>query len=340
MTESSRYAQAGVDIDAGDRVKKRIAELCRNTFTPRVLHRDGAFGGMFSLDDLKMKSPVLVSSVDGVGTKVKVASAHGQHRGIGMDLVNHCIDDLLCCGARPLMFLDYFACHKLDNNVLLQLVEGMSDACRAAGMSLIGGETAQMSDVYAPGEYDLAGTIIGAVERDGVLDGKSIQPGDVLFGLPSSGLHTNGYTLARKILLEEAGLDLSSTPDGLGRPLGDVLLEPHRSYLAEFDKASAAVTIKGVAHITGGGFEGNINRILPEGCGARVNAGAWTPPPLFMLMQTLGKVNPNEMYRVFNMGIGLILIVSEKDGDTLRSLFEEGVIAGEVIAGDRVTVEI
>lgn len=339
MSQSSRYAQAGVDIDAGDRVKTRIAELVRGTFSPRVLHRDGAFGGLFSLGDLGLKKPVLVSSVDGVGTKVKVASACGSHRGIGADLVNHCIDDILVCGARPLYFLDYYACHTLDNDVLLQVVEGMTDACKAAGMSLIGGETAQMTDVYAPGEYDLAGTIVGAVDEDEIIDGQGIQPGDVLYGLPSSGLHTNGYTLARKVLLDEARLDLGSDPGELTAPLGEALLAPHRSYLSEFAAIRESVTIKGMAHITGGGFKGNISRVLPDGCQAIVETASWETPALFRLIQSHGEISDEEMYRVFNMGIGFIFIVSPSDADILAARLPEGQRIGAVQPGDGVIVK-
>ncbi|MDP8243993.1 MAG: phosphoribosylformylglycinamidine cyclo-ligase [Candidatus Hinthialibacter antarcticus] len=336
MAEPSRYAQAGVDIDAGDRVKKRIIQLARDTFTPGVLHRDGAFGGLYSLANLNLKKPVLVSSVDGVGTKVKVATMCGDHSGIGADLVNHCIDDILTCGAQPLLFLDYYACHTLDDSVLVQVVEGMSAACKAAGVSLIGGETAQMSDVYAKDEYDLAGTIIGVVDEDDIIDGQSIKPGDVMFGLPSSGLHTNGYTLARKVLFDEAGLQVDDTPDGFTKSLGKTLIEPHRCYLPEFNAVKGSVKIKGIAHITGGGFEGNVPRVLPDGCAARVDASAWTPPAVFQLMQEKGAVSRDEMYKVFNMGIGLIFIVSPCDAVKLATKLPQGCKIGEIEPGDGV----
>lgn len=336
MSKPSRYAQAGVDIDAGDRVKKRIIQLARDTFSPGVLHRDGAFGGLYSLANLNLKKPVLVSSVDGVGTKVKVATMCGDHSGIGADLVNHCIDDILTCGAQPLLFLDYYACHTLDDSILVQVVEGMSAACKAAGVSLIGGETAQMSDVYAKNEYDLAGTIIGVVDEDDIIDGQSIQPGDALFALPSSGLHTNGYTLARKVLFDEAGVHIDETPEGFSQPLGKTLIKPHRCYLPEFHHVKDHVSIKGIAHITGGGFEGNIPRVLPDGCCARVDAAAWTPPAVFQLMQEKGSISRDEMYKVFNMGIGLIFIVSPCDAVKLSTLLPEGCKIGEIETGDGV----
>ncbi|MGI6457396.1 MAG: phosphoribosylformylglycinamidine cyclo-ligase [bacterium] len=333
MSQSSKYTQAGVDIDAGDRVKKQIAEMTRRTFTPRVLHREGAFGALFSITDLQMNKPVLVSSVDGVGTKIKVAVAYGRHRGIGADIVNHCIDDILTSGAKPLFFLDYFACGKQHDDVVLQLIDGMSSACQEAGISLIGGETAQMPDVYEADDYDVAGTIVGVVDEESIIDGRRIQPGDVLVGFPSSGLHTNGYTLARKVLLEEAALSLDSQPEGLPQPLGDELLTPHRSYLREVETLKSRIDIKGIAHITGGGFEGNICRILPDGCAARVDTRTWQPLPIFNLIQQKGAVASGEMYRVFNMGIGLILMVSPGDAERIRQSYPETAIVGDIIAG-------
>lgn len=336
MTESSRYAQAGVDIDAGDRVKKRIAELARTTHNPRVLHKDGAFGALFSIQQLGMEHPILVSSVDGVGTKVKVAIAYGQHRGIGEDIVNHCIDDILTSGAKPLFFLDYFACGKQNDEVVLQLIEGMSHACKQANMALIGGETAQMGDLYAPDEYDLAGTIVGVVDERHIIDGRSIEPGDIILALPSSGLHTNGYTLARKVLLEEAGLNLHDTPIGLENPLGAELLIPHRSYLSDIEMLRKHIVIKGISHITGGGFEGNIPRILPGGCCARIDCRAWTPLTIFQLIQKYGLITDDEMYRVFNMGIGLVMICSAEEALQAQSILPEAIRIGEIIHGQGV----
>ncbi|MDX9755845.1 MAG: phosphoribosylformylglycinamidine cyclo-ligase [bacterium] len=333
MTAKSRYAQAGVDISAGDQVKKRIGELVHKTHTPNVLHKEGAFGGLFSMQRLPESNPVLVSSVEGVGTKVKIAREVGSHVGIGKDLVNHCINDILTCGARPLFFLDYFACEKLENTIILQVIEGMSEACRDAGIALIGGETAQMSDVYAPGEYDLAGTIVGVVDESKILDGRNITPGDQIIALPSSGLHTNGYTLARKVLLEEAGFHLSDKPEEFSVSLGEALLEPHISYLNAFRQVESLVSIKGIAHITGGGFEGNIPRVLPETCQAVIDTKTWTPPILFRCIQETGKITKEEMYQVFNMGIGIVFIVSQDDTTTLKRTWSDAIHVGEIVEG-------
>jgi phosphoribosylformylglycinamidine cyclo-ligase len=337
MNEKSRYAQAGVDIYAGDQVKKRMGDLVYQTHTPNVLHKEGAFGGLFSLCNLQEENPVLVSSVDGVGTKVKIASEANSHIGIGKDLVNHCIDDILTCGARPLFFLDYFACEKLDNNVVLQVIEGMSVACKEAGVALIGGETAQMSDVYAPGEYDLAGTIVGVVDESRILDGRAISPGDKIVGLPSTGLHTNGYTLARKVLFEESGYTVHDKPAGFDCTLGEALLAPHRSYLPEFNRVKDKVTIKGIAHITGGGFKGNIPRILPDHCQAVIDTHAWQPPILFRCIEEKGNITKEEMYQVFNMGIGIVFIV-EKDVTILEQEWPDAIRIGEITDGSGVAL--
>lgn len=336
MNASNRYAQAGVDIEAGDRVKKRIAQAISKTHSERVLHKEGAFGALFSLAGLSMKKPTLVSSVDGVGTKVKLAVAVGKHAGIGHDLVNHSINDILTCGAKPLFFLDYFACAKQDDNVVMQLIEGMSEACRTAGMALIGGETAQMPDVYSPGEYDLAGCIVGIVDEDQIIDGRSIQPGDAIVGIPSSGLHTNGYTLARKALLEEKGYSLQDVLPGFQRTLGEELLEPHRSYLFDVMKIRERTAILGIAHITGGGFEGNICRILPDGCQARINRNRWTPLSIFRLIQEAGAISDEEMHRVFNMGIGLTVIVRPDQSDAVCEIVPGSVRIGDVVEGNGV----
>lgn len=333
MEQSSRYSQAGVDIHAADQVKTRIGELVKQTRNDHVLHKPGAFGGLFSLFQLPELKPVLVSSVDGVGTKVKIARELGQHVGIGTDLVNHCINDILTCGARPLFFLDYYACEKLDASILLQVVQGMSEACQAAHMALIGGETAQMSDVYSPGEYDLAGTIVGIVGEEEIIDGQSIEPGDKMVGLPSSGLHTNGYTLARKIFFAENHFSPNAPLEGLDRPLGETLLVPHRSYLTDYQRIQKQVSIKGMAHITGGGFEGNIPRILPEGCQAVVDIQRWEPPAIFQAIQKYGNVSKAEMYQVFNMGIGMVLIVDQEDAETLCHSEPEAIPIGEIQPG-------
>ncbi|MBN2329842.1 MAG: phosphoribosylformylglycinamidine cyclo-ligase, partial [Candidatus Omnitrophica bacterium] len=321
---------------AGDRIKKRIAQAIGRTHSERVLHKEGAFGALFSLAGISMNKPVLVSSVDGVGTKVKLAVATGRHTGIGRDLVNHSINDILTCGARPLFFLDYFACAKQDDNVVLQLIEGMSDACKEAGMALIGGETAQMPDVYAPDEYDLAACIVGIVDEDQIIDGRSIQPGDVLVGIPSSGLHTNGYTLARKVLLDEKHYKLDETLPGFQQSLGEALLTPHRSYLSEVMNVREKIQIRGIAHITGGGFEGNISRILPDGCQADIDASTWKRLPIFDLIQEAGSISDQEMHRVFNMGVGLVIIVRPDEAQPLCSLIPGSVCIGEITAGSGV----
>jgi len=336
MNQSSRYTEAGVDINAGDRVKKEIAKRIRQTHTSRVLHKEGAFGALFSLTDMEMEKPTLVSSVDGGGTKTKVAIAMGQHRGIGADIVNHSIDDILTCGAKPLFFLDYFACGKQDDQVVLQLIEGMTESCSDAGMALIGGETAQMPDVYAEDEYDLAGSIVGIVDENRIVDGRRIEPGDAVIGLPSDGLHTNGYTLARTILIDEMGLDLKQTPKGLSRPLGNELLIPHKSYLHEIEVARETADVLGIAHITGGGFEGNISRSLPDGCGAEIDLKTWTPPAIFQLIQNGGSIPLDEMYRVFNMGIGMVLVVRSGDADRLLNRLIGSQRVGEIVVGSGV----
>lgn len=336
MSQPSKYAQAGVDIDAGDRVKKRIVEMTRQTHNERVLHRDGAFGALFSMAQMAMERPVLVSSVDGVGTKVKVAIQCGMHRGIGEDIVNHCVNDILTCGARPLFFLDYFACGRQNDEVVLQLIDGMSHACKQAGMALVGGETAQMPDVYAPDEYDIAGTIVGIVDEAKIIDGRGIRPGDVILGLPASGLHTNGYTLARKVLFEEAGYTPQTRLPELSRTVGEELLIPHQPYLHEVEKLRAAMEIKGIAHITGGGFEGNIHRALPDGVCARIRTHTWTPTPIFQLIHKHGHVSQQEMYRVFNMGIGIVLILAEADEARAKEILPESVRVGEIVPGQGV----
>lgn len=338
MNQSTRYTAVGVDIEAGDRIKKQIARLVSTTHTSRVLHKEGAFGGLFSLAGFAMEKPTLVSSVDGVGTKTKVAIEYGKHRGIGHDIVNHSINDILTCGAQPLFFLDYFACGKQNDAVVLELIEGMSEACKQAGMSLIGGETAQMPDVYAPDDYDLAGCIVGIVDEANILDGRSIKPGHVVWGLPSSGLHTNGYTLARKVLLSEAGYKLDQTPPELSQPIGDELLIPHRSYLQEIKNLQMSISISAIAHITGGGFEGNIQRVLPDQCQAVIDTSAWSPLPIFRLIQQCGSISNEEMYRVFNMGIGMVAVVAESDSSSVKKIAPEAIRIGRIREGEGVVL--
>ncbi len=311
-----RYKDAGVDIEAASRAKRRIKQLARRTFTKRVLGEVGAFGGFFSLEGLPPNA-VLVSSVDGVGTKLKIAFAMGRHGTVGADLVNHCINDIAVHGAAPLYFLDYLATGKLSPRVVEAIVGGIARACRENQCALIGGETAEMPGFYPPGEYDLAGTVVGWVARDRILDGRSIRPGDVLVGLPSMGLHTNGYSLARRVLLDEAKLPLNRRMPELGRTLGEELLAPHRCYWPVVRPLLEAGLLQGLVHITGGGLTDNTPRILPRGCGARINLGTWPIPPIFELIRRLGKVPPDDMLRTFNLGIGMVLVVKLKD---LRSV--------------------
>jgi phosphoribosylformylglycinamidine cyclo-ligase len=335
------YRQSGVDIDAGNETVRRIKSLARATFTPGVLSEIGSFGGLFALEPAHHKEPVLVSSADGVGTKLKVAFMLGRHDTIGEDLVNHCVNDILVQGATPLFFLDYLATGRLSPDVAEQVVTGVARGCRANGCALIGGETAEMPGFYADGEYDIAGFIVGVVERRSIVDGRRIVPGDVLIGLPSSGLHTNGYSLARRVLFNVAKLAPTDHSPALGQSIGDALLATHRSYARAVRPLLDAGLIKGMAHITGGGITENLPRILPEGCSAVVSQGSWTVPPLFALIQELGSVSTPEMFRAFNMGIGLILACAASDRERVQEVLmtaREGgaAVLGEVTAGDRV----
>lgn len=307
------YRQSGVDIDAGNETVRRIKSLARGTFTRGVLSEIGSFGGLFALDPQQCREPVLVSSADGVGTKLKVAFMTGRHDTIGADLVNHCVNDILVQGASPLFFLDYLATGRLSPDVAEQVITGVARACAENGCALIGGETAEMPGFYADGEYDIAGFIVGVVERSRIIDGRGVVPGDILIGLRSSGLHTNGYSLARRVLFDVAGLSPSTHQAELGTSVGEALLATHRCYLRPVRPLLAATLVKGMAHITGGGITENLPRVLPEGCGAAVNRRSWTVPPLFQLIQLLGQVGDAEMLRAFNMGIGLIVVCAERD---------------------------
>ncbi len=310
------YADAGVDISAGDRAKQRIKMLARKTFNKHVLSEIGGFGGLFALDLARFPDPVLVSSADGVGTKLKVAFELGIHHTVGADLVNHCVNDIAVQGATPLFFLDYLATGRLENDVVETVVRGLSEACRANGCALIGGETAQMPGFYADGEYDLAGTIIGCVNRPEIITGSTIEPGDVLLGIPSNGLHTNGYSLARKLLFEVAKYGPEQYINELKDKTGASLMRTHRSYLAIIKKLTAGNAqpdttplVRGFAHITGGGITENLPRILPKGLDAVIDLASWECPPLFAHLQQLGNVDREEMFRTFNMGIGLIAVI-------------------------------
>jgi phosphoribosylformylglycinamidine cyclo-ligase len=313
------YKQAGVDIEAGNEVVRRIRSLARGTFTPGVLSEIGSFGGLFRLDAAGVADPVLVASADGVGTKLRVAFLAGVHRTIGVDLVNHCVNDILVQGAQPLFFLDYLATGRLEPDVAVQVVEGLSVACRENGCALLGGETAEMPGFYADGEYDVAGFIVGAVSRGRLIDGKQIASGDVLIGVPSSGLHTNGYSLARRIAFDVAGLRVDSHVAELGTSIGAALLEPHRSYLPLIRPLLPSGLIKGMAHITGGGITDNLPRILPEGTAAQIDRSAWRVPGIFQWLQQTGRVPDDEMLRTFNMGIGLIIACDSGSADRVLS---------------------
>ncbi len=320
------YRQSGVDIDAGNETVRRIKSLARGTYTPGVLSEIGSFGGLFSLGAAGLQDPVLVSSADGVGTKLKVAFMTGRHNTIGADLVNHCINDILVQGATPLFFLDYLATGRLSVDVAEQIVTGVARACRENGCALIGGETAEMPGFYADGEYDIAGFIVGAVDRSRLIDGKALRPGDLLIGLPSSGLHTNGYSLARKVFFELCGYQADTYVPELQGTAGDVLLATHRSYLPAVRPLLQAGLVKGMAHITGGGITENLPRILPDGCEAEIRRSAWSVPPLFSLIAERGGIADHEMLRAFNMGIGLIVACDVDSGPRALELLKQ---AGE-----------
>lgn len=309
-SKASAYAAAGVDIDAKMDALRRARRAIEATFTAGVVGRLGSFGGLFRSPG---RDQLLVASTDGVGTKLKVAVMAGRHDTVGRDIVNHCVNDILVQGAEPLFFLDYIGASRLEGPVLAQIIRGLCRACRENGCALIGGETAEMPGLYPPGEYDLVGTIVGVVPRREVITGAGIRAGDVLIGLPSSGLHTNGYSLARRIIFEQAGLKLSDRIPGTRRTVADALLAVHRSYLRPIRALRRKVAVRGLAHITGGGFPDNVPRVLPEGLTAHIDRSAWTPPPLFAFLQEAGGVDRDEMYRVFNMGIGLVVIVRGRD---------------------------
>lgn len=333
---SISYADAGVDISAGDRAKQRIKMLARKTFNKHVLSEIGGFGGLFALDLEKFSDPVLVSSMDGVGTKLKVAFELGIHHTVGADLVNHCVNDIAVQGATPLFFLDYLATGRLENDIVETVVRGISEACKANGCALIGGETAQMPGFYADGEYDLAGTMIGAVNRSNIITGAEIEAGDVLLGLPSNGLHTNGYSLARKLLFETAGYGPEQYINELKDKTGGALMRTHRSYLGVIKKLiSQPGMTRGMAHITGGGITENLPRILPRGLDACVELASWEVPPLFQHLQHLGNVTQDEMFRTFNMGIGLIAVIPAEQIKKVKAILnranERHCIIGRIV---------
>jgi len=353
------YARAGVDIDLGNQVKAGLPELLAATQRREVLGKVGGFGGLFALDTKRYKQPVLVSSVDGVGTKLKIAFALDRHDTIGQDLVNHCVNDIAVLGAEPLFFLDYLGTGKLEPRVFTEIIEGFAKACAENHCALIGGETAQLPGFYQPGEYDVSGTIVGVVEKSKMLDGKSISPGDAVLGIASSGLHTNGYSLARKIFFEQMKLKPTSRVAELGNTIGDELLKVHVSYsplvlalLKRFNPSAAGVerrkarrspdvplqVIKGLAHITGGGFVDNIPRVLPKHCDVNIRKGSWDMLPIFQLIRAQGGVPEEELYQVFNMGIGMAVIVAADKAEAvlkfIRAKEHPAWLIGEVVKGE------
>jgi phosphoribosylformylglycinamidine cyclo-ligase len=325
------YKQAGVDIEAGDAFVERIKPYAARTMRPEVVAGVGGFGGLFALPPGKYREPVLVAGTDGVGTKLKVAFLAGRHDTVGIDLVAMSVNDILTCGAEPLFFLDYFATSRLEVDAASEVVRGIALGCEQAGCTLLGGETAEMPGFYSRGEYDVAGFCVGVVERSEIIDGRTVKPGDALIGLQSSGLHSNGYSLARKVLLDDGKLALKETPAGLDRPLADALLEPTRIYVKDALALTKAVKVKGMAHITGSGIPGNLPRCLPDGTRAVLSEKAWSRPPIFDLIAKVGGVARDEMFSTFNMGLGLIVVVAKEDvAQALSVLSARGVKATEV----------
>ncbi len=344
------YKDAGVDLDRYEEAMRRLPRWLHRTYSPRVLPADGGFAGLFQLDFFdnplfarRYDHPVLVAGTDGVGTKLKVAQLAGRHSSVGIDLVAMCVNDIICTGAEPLFFLDYVALDADDPPRLEEIVRGISEGCVRADCALLGGETAIMPDLYSPGEYDLAGFCVGVAERSRIVDGRLVTPGDVVIGVASSGLHSNGYSLVRKIVFDMAGLELEDQPESLGQTVGDVLLEPTRIYVRPLRQVLLYYKVKqvvhGIAHITGGGLAENITRILPHHCRVIIRKGSWPVPAVFPWLQALGQIDEEEMYRVFNMGVGLVLIVSPHYQATVRRFFEKAslqtAVVGEVVQGER-----
>ena len=333
------YKSAGVDIDAGNDTVRRVRALARSTFTSGVLSEIGSFGGLFQLETSRFREPVLVSSADGVGTKLKIAFLMGRHDTVGVDLVNHCVNDILMQGAEPLFFLDYLATGRLLPELVESVVGGIASACRDNGCALLGGETAELPGFYGEGEYDLAGFVVGVVDREKLISGRDITAGDVLVGVPSSGLHTNGFSLARRIVFDQLGLRVDTHVAELGRTLGEALLEPHRSYLSLVLPLLEGGRIKGLAHITGGGITDNLPRVLPHGTAAVIDATAWEVPPLFQWLQRNGLVPVDDMMRTFNMGIGLVIVTARDKGEQLMEELaarggRDARVVGEIVAGE------
>ena len=339
MTKSITYSDAGVSIDNANAAVEKIKQLARGTFNARTLSEIGSFGGMFDGLFPKMRSPVLVASADGVGTKLKIAFMTNRHDTVGRDLVNHCVNDILVQGARPLFFLDYVATGVLEPDVIVSIVDGIARGCVENGCVLLGGETAEMPGLYAEGEYDVAGFIVGVVDRDHVIDGSRITAGDVLLALPSAGLHTNGYSLARKLFFDIAGYDHKTQLADLGTTVGEALLAQHVSYLKPLGGLLETRKIKGLAHVTGGGLVENIPRILPEATAVEIHRGSWPVPPIFKLMEEIGNVADAEMHRTFNMGLGMVVVSSPSDSNEIKAhveaLGQRCFEIGKVVSGTR-----
>ena len=333
------YRDAGVDIDAADEALRAIKDTVKRTFDERVLEDIGSFGAMYDFANMGMEAPVLVSSVDSVGTKLKLAFMTGKHDTVGIDIVSHCVNDILVQGARPLFFLDYLGFGHVEPAVIADVVQGLATGCRYAGCALIGGEIAELPEMYRPGEYDLVGTIVGVVDRTRIVGGSMIEAGDCVIGLASSGLHTNGYSLARKVCFEVAGLTVDDPMPGVGRTVGEELLEPHRSYAKVIQLLMKIVAVKGMAHVTGGGITDNLPRVLPDGLGAEIDLGAWAVPPVFTFLQKTGRIAQQEMLRTFNLGIGFLVVVSAKEADkaldTLAQAGEEPKRIGAIVSGEK-----
>lgn len=336
--KAGKYAAAGVDLDKSNDAKSRIGRAVAKTHTPRVLHREGAFGGLFDIASLGVEDPVLCSSVDGVGTKLELAYATGRHAETAADIVYHCVDDILVLGAEPLFFLDYIGIDAMEPDVIEGIVTGLSEACEKVGCALIGGETAALPGLYPLGKYDLAGCMVGLVSKKRIIDGSTIAPGDVILGLPAWGLHTNGYTLARKVFFPDGDYSRNEKVPGTGESVMDALLKSHRPYLAEIRALREQVTIKGMCHITGGGFEGNLSRVLPAGTKGVVDTTAWEPLPVFKELAKRGDVSQDEMYRVFNMGMGYLVMVSADEAAKACDVLPELVRVGEIAEGEGVTL--
>ena len=345
MSKQKAYAWAGVDIDGATETKDRIKQIVRGTFGPDVLTEIGGFGGLFQPAWKEFEDPVLVASTDGVGTKLKVAFMTGVHNPVGADLVSHCVNDILVPGATPLFFMDYLAMGKHDGDIVEAIVQGVADGCKASGCALLGGEMAEMPDFYSPGEYDLAGTIVGMVDKPKICDGTRVEVGDTLIGLPAMGLHTNGYSLARKLLFDTAGYKVDSHVEELGKTVGETLLAPHPSYVDAVRAAADVADIRGMSHITGGGIIDNIPRSLPDDQGAVVERGTWPELPVFDLLAKIGEdIDTEELFQDFNMGVGYVFIVAADEADkavsAVRESGTEAFVIGQTVPSPEIRIQI